>query len=154
MNTTELLFAMICSEISGKSKIDVKEQISPDSLSELYRIAKTHDVAHIVSAALYKHGILGNGETSQKFNNSHMMAIYRCENLKYALSEVCTVFEKNEIPYITLKGSVLRSYYPQAWMRTSCDITRYVHTTVCTDVFCKLKLSYTVFKILQFFIFV
>ena len=30
--------------------------------------------------------------------------------------------EKHEIPFVPLKGSVIRKYYPQSWMRTSCDI--------------------------------
>lgn len=32
-----------------------------------------------------------------------------------------------EIPFLPLKGSVIRKYYPEPWMRTSCDIDVLVH---------------------------
>ena len=48
-------------------------------------------------------------------------------NLEYELEHIKSVFEKNKIEYILLKGSVLRNYYPEPWMRTSCDIDILVH---------------------------
>ena len=30
--------------------------------------------------------------------------------------------KKVQIPFLPLKGSVIRQYYPEPWMRTSCDI--------------------------------
>lgn len=122
MTTTEFLFALLRSEIAGNVKPDMNEPLTQDTLLELYRIAKAHDMAHIVSNALQKCGLLGTDEVSQKFLNKQMLSVYRCERSKYALGEICSVFEKEAIPYIPLKGSVLREYYPEEWMRTSCDI--------------------------------
>ena len=39
---------------------------------------------------------------------------------------MCCILESAQIPFIPLKGSVLRAYYPEAWMRTSCDIDIFV----------------------------
>ena len=36
--------------------------------------------------------------------------------------EICEALEQAKIPYLPLKGSVLRALYPKGWMRTSCDI--------------------------------
>ena len=36
--------------------------------------------------------------------------------------QICDTLEKAKIPFIPLKGSVIRQYYPEPWMRTSCDI--------------------------------
>lgn len=35
---------------------------------------------------------------------------------------ICDALEKACIPFIPLKGSVLRDLYPEGWMRTSSDI--------------------------------
>jgi len=51
-----------------------------------------------------------------------MMAIYRYENINYAFNEIANELEENKIEFIPLKGAVLREYYPEPWMRTSCDI--------------------------------
>ena len=56
-----------------------------------------------------------------------MLAVYRLEKLNYELTKLCGALEQAEIPFIPLKGSVLRQYYPEPWMRTSCDIDVLVH---------------------------
>ena len=56
-----------------------------------------------------------------------MLAVYRLEKLNYELTKLCAALEQAEIPFIPLKGSVLRQYYPEPWMRTSCDIDVFVH---------------------------
>ena len=127
MNTEGLLFLLLRSEFCP----DVKEAIavppSEDDLKALYTLSKMHDVAHIISNALQKRGLLGKDEASQKFSNAQLVSIYRCEQLKYTFNEICSVLEKERIPYIPLKGSLLRSYYHEEWMRTSCDIDVLVH---------------------------
>ena len=41
--------------------------------------------------------------------------------------KICAALNENCIPYIPLKGSVLKDLYPEPWMRTSCDIDILVH---------------------------
>ena len=69
MNTEGLLFLLLRSEFCS----DVKEAItvppSEDDLKALYTLSKMHDVAHIISNALQKRGLLGKDEASQKFSN-------------------------------------------------------------------------------------
>lgn len=50
------------------------------------------------------------------------MSVYRNEQMKYAFAQICDIFDQASIPYIPLKGSVIRPYYPQESMRMSCDI--------------------------------
>lgn len=118
----EILFTLLRSQICEDEKIAVAESLSQDTLAELYRISKAHDLAHIISNGLHKQGLLGADETSQKFRNAQMSAVLRYQRMQYALEQIAEVFEKEEIPYIPLKGAILRSFYPQNWMRTSCDI--------------------------------
>lgn len=128
MDTLKMLFALIRSEICGE-EIDstLKTPLSEEELQELFELAKKHDVAHLLSAALYKQGILGDDTVSQKFKKEQMLAVYRCESMKHALGEICGALEKAKIPYVPLKGAVIRPLYPEEWMRTSCDIDILVH---------------------------
>jgi hypothetical protein len=49
-------------------------------------------------------------------------SVYRYERIKYEYENLCNVFEKAKIPFIPLKGNVIREHYPEPWMRTSCDV--------------------------------
>ncbi len=101
---------------------DVKDQLTPDVISALYLLSKRHDLAHIISSSLYKNGLLTDEEMLSKYSHEEAVSIYRYENMRYAYEQICGTFDKAFIPYIPLKGSVIRPYYPKENMRTSCDI--------------------------------
>ncbi len=119
-----LLRAGVCGEPVDAEVID---SLNADSLSELYNISNTHDVAQILGAALSKCGKLGDDDCSKNFRAKAMLAVSRYERIQYDLQTICDAFEQAQIPFIPLKGSVIRAYYPQPWMRTSCDIDVLVH---------------------------
>ena len=54
-------------------------------------------------------------------------AVFRYEQLNYENERICMALEKAQIPFIPLKGSIIRKYYPESWMRTSCDVDVLVH---------------------------
>jgi hypothetical protein len=56
-----------------------------------------------------------------------MVAVLRYERINYEYKMILETLEKAKIAFIPLKGSVIRDYYPEAWMRTSCDIDILVH---------------------------
>ena len=66
--------------------------------------------------------MLVESELLTKFNKEALVAIYRSEQIKYAYTQICEILEAAKIPYIPLKGALLRAYYPEDYMRTSCDI--------------------------------
>ncbi len=110
--------SVLCnSHMEEKDKIRVTE----NSLAEVVKLAQKHDVAPIVAL-----GILNNGFVDEKikerFQQIAFSAAYRYEKLNYELIKICEALEKAGIPFIPLKGSVLRDYYPEPWLRTSCDI--------------------------------
>lgn len=117
------LFCLLKSEISG-AELDEesKNLIKPEVLFPLYKLSKAHDLAHAVADALDKNHLLDDSDISKKFRAERNMAVMRYEQSNYALEELCDIFEKEKIENIPLKGSVLRAYYPQPWLRTSCDI--------------------------------
>ena len=100
----------------------VKEQLTPDVVSALYALADHHDLAHVIFSSLYKCGLKKDDALYSKFEQKAIMSVYRNEQIKYAFAQICDIFDKASIPYIPLKGSVIRPYYPQESMRTSCDI--------------------------------
>lgn len=100
----------------------VKEQFTPDVVSALYSLAVRHDLAYIVSSALHKCGLKSENAVYSKLNQKAIMSVYRTEQIKYAFAQICDTFDQASISYIPLKGSVIRPYYPQESMRTSCDI--------------------------------
>ncbi len=101
---------------------------SEELLPNLYETANMHDVTHLVAKGLSENGMFINGEAySEKFKSKMLQALYRYEQMNYVYCEICSALEKESIPYMPLKGSILRSYYPEPWMRTSCDIDVLVH---------------------------
>lgn len=116
----------LCADNSGNNKI-VLPDTSARFLSALYGVSKKHDIAHLVGDALIKNGLIENDDVKSRFQNQIVMAVYRYENLNYELGRICEIFEEAKIPYIPLKGAVIRHFYPEPWMRTSCDIDILVH---------------------------
>lgn len=123
----EIMIGTIRAQVCG-SEYKIDKDITQEELKQLYILSKSQDMAHIVGAELEKQGILKSGdEVSEKFRKQQMIAIFRYERINYELEEICRVLEEAQIPHMPLKGSVIRKYYPEPWMRTSCDIDILVH---------------------------
>ena len=128
MTINEKLFTLLRSALRTTEQCKGIEMLSEEELEALYRLAKAHDVAHLLADALDKQGLLRDEGVSRIFRKQQLLSVYRCEQMRYAFNEICTVLEQKQIPYVPLKGSVLRQYYPEEWMRTSCDIDILVHS--------------------------
>ena len=120
----KVFFALIRFEINGDELCDeMKNLITPEMLPALFKLSKRHDLAHLIGDALDKNGLLPDGtEAKKRFLQERNMAVYRYEQIQYEFEQICDTLEKAKIPFIPLKGSVIRKYYPEPWMRTSCDI--------------------------------
>ncbi len=120
------LFNLLRSSISGeKLSAKVRDSISSEQLQSLLILAHKHDLGHLLAWGLKQNGLIPKTDTSAE---KHIFkAIYRYEQMSYEYENVCNALEKAHIPFIPLKGSVIRSYYPEPWMRTSCDIDILVH---------------------------
>ena len=53
--------------------------------------------------------------------------LYRYLLFNYEYMRLCDTLETAKIDHLPLKGSIIREYYPESWMRTSCDIDILVH---------------------------
>ena len=120
--TVRMMTDLIASEICGKTLEVPQSMPSEKELEDLYKLAKFHDLAHLVGSALLKNGWVTDENIKAKFQKQVVLAVYRCERMNDELNRLRKALNKAKIPFLPLKGSVLRQYYPEPWMRTSCDI--------------------------------
>lgn len=120
----EILYATI-NGVEGDASL--KQKITPEVLASVYCLAKEHDLAHFVADFVRKSGIEPIAELKAKLKQEEYVAVYRYEQMKYAFEEICGALDDAKIAYIPLKGSVIRGFYPEPWLRTSCDIDILVH---------------------------
>lgn len=117
-----ILMLLLRSAILG-NELDttVLSKGTQETWNSLFALATKHDLAHLISYSLEKCNLLQCG-TLTKFKKAKSQAIYRYLRMEREYKHLCNTFEAAKIPFIPLKGTVLRTYYPEPWMRTSCDI--------------------------------
>lgn len=120
-NAAELVLGTIRAQVCGK-QYPIKHDLAPDILKEAYALSKAHDVAHLVAAELNTQKALQDNEINELFRKQQILAVYRYERIGYELTEICRILDEAGVPYMPLKGAVMRRYYPEPWMRTSSDI--------------------------------
>lgn len=124
------LFLLVIRAFVTNSKIDqtVRDQFTPEMIEALFGIAKAHDVTQIVSDVLFKNQLLVKGTPiAEMYQKSQITALRRYMNIEHEQQRLYKLFEDNAIAFIPLKGAVSRQYYPEPYMRTSCDVDILVH---------------------------
>ena len=118
----------------------VAEPLSEEELSSLYFLSGPQDVSHLVGHALQKACLLPKESTFySKFQKQQMISMLRQERLDYELNQIRAVFSEAGIRFLPLKGSLIRSLYPEPWMRPSCDIDVLVdeeNVDACISLLC------------------
>ena len=115
------LFALLRSGLQGKPLGEAERAgIDLTRLPELTALARKFDVEHLLALGLRQNGI----SAQQK---SVLVAALRSQRLQDAQNQICAALEAAGIPFLPLKGAVLRHWYPEPWMRTSCDLDILVH---------------------------
>ncbi len=101
-----------------------KEEISLDRAEweRIYKLSKAHDLAHLVGYVLKKTNTTIDDELQKAFEQETNVAVFRYIKIKHELEAITRALEKAQIRFIPLKGSVIRRYYNEPWLRTSCDI--------------------------------
>ena len=144
-NANQILFALLRGAICGTLLTESQRQdCVGEVLNDLLKTAKKHDVAHLAVLGLKKNGLLTGENASLETGLLH--AVFRYERINYEYINLCAILEDGKIPFMPLKGSILRVLYPEGWMRTSCDVDVLVHTEDLERAIASLveKLNYTV----------
>lgn len=119
----DTLFSLLKNALFGTAINEETKKATIDNIDKIYALAKHHDIAHLVSFAIERNNIqLPQTELTKKLKKRHPIAVIRYEAANQTLCDVCETFEREGVEFIPLKGSVIRDYYPEPWMRTSCDI--------------------------------
>lgn len=120
----QILFALLRSAVYGGQLKDTEKAVfSEEMLPQLLAISRKHDVAHLLAVGIDQNGLISEQlKKESKIEYEILKAVYRYERLNAEYKRICNALEKAEISFLPLKGSVIRKDYPEAWMRTSCDI--------------------------------
>lgn len=102
------LITIIKNQIQSSTAHVLDVPLVPDDAAIL-SLAQKHDLLQFIYAA-----------TNDSKNLSPIIA--RMMRIDYVTREVMDILEAAQIPHVPLKGAVLRSLYPEFWMRTSCDV--------------------------------
>ncbi len=113
-----LLFSLMRSAMWESPLTDAEKELSQKALPQAAALACKHDLGHLLAKGVKYNGL----PCLPEWEKEQIKAIYRYEQLNYELEQTCMALEQEGIPFLPLKGSVLRKDYPQPWMRTSCDI--------------------------------
>ncbi len=131
MNDTirDLLFALLRRELNagGADPFPSGVSLKEGEAEEVLRFSARFDLSHLIGDLLLRENVPMTEETRKKCGKSRDLAVYRCLLLQQAQTEAYAALEGAGIPFLPLKGAVLRDLYPAAWMRTSCDIDVLLH---------------------------
>lgn len=128
VHSGEMIIQLIGSEVCGSTlSLRAGSPVSEKLLLDMFNLSRAHDLTHIVGAAIINNKLAADSLISEQYRNCVYSTLYRFENLNYVLEKVSSVLETEKIPYIPLKGAVIKELYPQPWMRTGCDIDILVH---------------------------
>ena len=127
--TVTLLLALIKYSLFGSPlSEDHRGSLTEEALDKLYVLSNKHDLAHLAGDALYKaHLLPKDSPTAAKFQKAQMVALYRYTRLEQERGMIYRTLGQAKIPFVPLKGTVIRPMYPQPHLRTSCDIDILVH---------------------------
>ena len=86
--------------------------LTADEAAHLYTLSKTYDLAHLAGSALLHRSLLPDGPLRAAFEKQVLLAVYRCETQGSDLAQLDALLTHGQVPFLPLKGSVLRQYYP------------------------------------------
>ena len=122
-----MLFELL-SVVDKAAAADGIRDCSDEPFDELFALAKAHDLSHVIAYALFERGLVKEGNTLfERVQREQISAIWRYEQTQMTLDEIREVFEDGCVSFVPLKGSVIREFYAEPWLRTSCDIDVLVH---------------------------
>ncbi len=105
-----------------RAGLDLPSRISPEAPDDprLSELGARQAILPLLREGLRKLGVAG--EHYERINSACMHDIFLFAQRDIALQRICTCFDDSAVPYVLLKGSSVRTLYPEPWMRTSSDV--------------------------------
>ena len=124
MSIVEEMFCLLRNEIDGQT---LPDNIEYDA-ERLIALSKKHDLAHLVSDALIRNGLITDlYKDFRKIRKQKLLAIYRDANRTDFYEEVKKLLSQAKIEFVPMKGILVKELYPESWMRSSCDLDILIH---------------------------
>ena len=125
-NEQKLLFDLLRLELgctSDKSNIYFENV----NIEKLFELAARHSVAPLVADCIISNKFIADEDIMDGIKSIQLEAIFQYQKQKSELDKIKKLFNENKIPFIPLKGAVIRNIYPEPYLRTCCDIDILVH---------------------------
>lgn len=125
-NEQKLLFDLLRLELgctSDKSNISFENV----NIEKLFELAARHSVAPLVADCILNNEFITDEDIIDGIKSIQLEAIFQYQKQKSELDKIKKLFNENKIPFIPLKGAVIRNIYPEPYLRTCCDIDILVH---------------------------
>ena len=127
INITRILMEFIRSAVTGAELSDLAKNVDENVMRDVFGLAQKHDLAQMIADVLLKNETSANEELLAVCRQVSLVTLIRYQQQTYEFNRICNLFEENSVPFIPLKGAVIRDYYPEPHIRTSCDIDILVH---------------------------
>lgn len=125
MNTEELLISFLRNALWDK---ELKaEDISQENLLQVFKLAKSHDLIHLVAESILKSNIAISDQQKEYLKKERLIAFYRDTVFDASFSLIKNALSEAQISFIPLKGAIIRKLYKESYLRQSCDIDVLVH---------------------------
>ncbi len=119
-NKQKLLIDLLKTEL-GKSQI-INKKINSEYIEPILAFAVKHSVAALALDSMLNNSLVEDENIADECKNLLLEIVFQYQKQSVELAKICNLFENSKIDYIILKGEVLRSIYPEPYLRTSCDI--------------------------------
>lgn len=120
-NTQEKLIELLRAELTGTDEADLSG-LSDQELAAIYRLAKAHNLSSMAGDYMSRHGVM-----NKIILRDMAYAQSNVEKQEQVMAEISKVLNEACIPFLPLKGIVIRKLYPRHWMRLSGDIDILIH---------------------------
>lgn len=122
------MLQMLKSELTGEPlSAGFSDGMTEEDWNRLLSLSRHHDVAHLLGDLITRDDLPVPEEPGKAFNKAFCQAVLRAQLFETELERLSSAFQKAQIPFLPLKGAVIRRLYPEPWMRTSCDIDILIH---------------------------
>lgn len=120
-----LLIQILKSLLQGETELLLAYNDQNISFEKLYQVAKKNGVANMAAFLINKIDSVPS-EIKQKFEQQRMIIMMQQINCEKAFSEMCDILQGAEIRGLVLKGTILKTMYPDPLMRSMSDIDIYM----------------------------
>lgn len=123
MTAKDTLITLLRFEIAGSPLPEgFTSSLTDEIMRETISIANRHSITHMIADAVQKNGIRFDDKIMQYLKKQKNIALMRYVQMDDTLEKIKNELTSAEIPFMPLKGSVINQYYPEAWLRNSCDM--------------------------------